>query len=375
MTTTLPVGTNSVRFEARDTHDSSARADGGSVTIGPAPTPIPEPTPTPTAAPTPRPEPTSAPAHAAGPTEPSATPAPPLAATQVPPRSGEAGSSPTASDIPAGGTAGGGSTTGSGSAAPGGSGSATPGGSGSATPGGSGTADGGANTNPLTWLSGSIGAQFAALGLQGPGHLPTIPAVLGSTIAVGTWMAFMFFKGRRRDDDLLPPGPVLQAAAAAGLGVAPGSGYVPQLDPESLMPRWRRPSLIEARKTDPIRKPAPAQPALSFAREYGTAASGEGTASGPERRRVRYAVTPILDRPDELLGTRIGELAGGDEVQVEGRRGAYCDVVSPDGCRGWVHRTTLGDIVPGIRTFENSGPDPEAVNALAALLSARGFSR
>jgi hypothetical protein len=95
-----------------------------------------------------------------------------------------------------------------------------------------------------------------------------------------------------------------------------------------------------------------------------------------ERRRVRYAVTPLLDRPDEIMASRIGELASGDEVQVERRTAAYCEVLLPDGRRGWVHRTTLGEIStadPGGRPDDE--PHHEADNALAALLAARGLNQ
>jgi hypothetical protein len=181
-------------------------------------------------------------------------------------------------------------------------------------------------------------------------------------------MAFMLFK-RRREDEEMGPEAVLQAAAAAGLAVAPGSGFVPPVDPESLMPRWRRPSLMEARRTDPIRSPAPERPRMSFA------SAMVEVATGGERRRVRYAVTPLLDRPDEILASRIGELAAGDEVQVETRTAAYCEVLLPDGRRGWVHRTTLGEPIGTAAGVDDDGAPADVEDALAALLAARGLQR
>jgi hypothetical protein len=167
----------------------------------------------------------------------------------------------------------------------------------------------------------------------------------------------------------MEPDSVLQAAASAGVAVAPGSGLVPPVDLESMMPRWRRPSLMEARRTDPIRSPAPERPRMSFA------TSLVEPAAGGERRLVRYAVTPLLDQPDEIIGNRIGEVSEGDEVAVEQRRGAYCEILLPDGRRGWVHRTTLGDVVaPGApRRLIDDGPQLDGENALAALLAARGM--
>ena len=67
----------------------------------------------------------------------------------------------------------------------------------------------------------------------------------------------MLFNKRRRDGEPPAPDGVLQAAAATGIGMgmvlAPAPVAPP--DPEAGMPRWRRPSLLEARKTDPIRSP------------------------------------------------------------------------------------------------------------------------
>jgi hypothetical protein len=186
-------------------------------------------------------------------------------------------------------------------------------------------------------------------------------------------MAFMLFNKRRRDGEPVAPDDVLCAAAATGVGVAiaPLPPFVAPIDPEALMPRWRRPSLLEARRTDPIRSPAPERERLSFS--YGSASGSVE----PERRRVRYAVAPLLDRPDEIQGSRIGELADGDEVQVQGRSGAYCHVLCPDGREGWIHRMTLGDQVPteyhAMRRAGNREIEPEAENALAALLAARGL--
>ncbi|TAK00859.1 MAG: SH3 domain-containing protein [Chloroflexota bacterium] len=225
--------------------------------------------------------------------------------------------------------------------------------------------------DPAAWLQSSFDAGLAALGLGGSGELATIPAVVGSTVMVTTWMAFMLFNKRRRDGEPPAPDGVLQAAAAAGIGMglvfAPAPVAPP--DPESLMPRWRRPSLLEARKTDPVRSPAPERPRLTFS-------IGEtAVVAGAERRTIRYAVIPLLDRPDEIQATRIGELVAGDEVQIEQRSGAYCHVLCPDGRQGWVHRTTLGDLVetPEHGNGRAPEPEPEAENALAAMLAARGL--
>jgi hypothetical protein len=224
---------------------------------------------------------------------------------------------------------------------------------------------------PASWLQSSLDGGLAALGLSDSGRLPTLPAVIGSTVMVTTWMAFMLFNKRRRDGEPPAPDDVLQAAASTGIGMGMVLAPAPvgPLDPEAGMPRWRRPSLLEARKTDPIRSPAPARERLSFA------IGSVDMPVGGERRTIRYAVIPLLDRPDEILASRIGELVAGDEVQIEQRSGAYCHVLCPDGRQGWVHRTTLGDIVEAPRPGGGRvpEPEPEAENALAAMLAARGL--
>ncbi|MBI2762390.1 MAG: hypothetical protein HYX54_01340, partial [Chloroflexi bacterium] len=152
---------------------------------------------------------------------------------------------------------------------------------------------------------------MAALGLQGPGRLPTLPAMLVSGTAVTAWMAFMLFK-KRRDEEMPDEKSVMREHAERGVGLAPNAGLAEPDDPEANMPRWRRPSLMEARKTDPIRDPRPTREPLAFSFQVA------GGPSSVERRQVRYTVAALLSHPDPLRSDRIGEVVAGDEVQVEG---------------------------------------------------------
>ena len=239
-------------------------------------------------------------------------------------------------------------------------------------PGGSGTSvpvnpDGGiGSAASKAW--GPLASVFAAVGVTPP----TFPPLsLGTTLvtttgAVATAMAFGMFGRRRRDDDLSDEN--LAAAAATGVGVGPsqlvgsgmpiaglasgvgtalgerpggdGHGAVPIGVDESLLPRWRRPSLLQARKTDPIRDSTPAL-RLTFDQGF------VGPLAGHERRVIRYRVVRLLDSPDELRGTEIGYLDQGDEVQLLEKQGAYCLVLCPDGQQGWLHKMVLGEIVDG----------------------------
>ena len=343
----LAAGSYAIEFRAADFERFTDQLPGGTVTItAAAPKPTPKPAPKPSPAPAPAPVP-SEPAPAPG----SSTPPP--APVDDDDTTAAAGwvTPPMTWDGPTGGSGGTG----------GGDGSGGSGGSGG-TGGGDGAGDGGSATggDPLfppvapgtgvsffvaisDYLHG-IGADPVAAILPGGGGttLPAVVSAVGSTAAVGVWMAFSLFGKRRRDEQPPAPEEVLQAAAASGLGLVPSSGLVPEVpDPEMLMPRWRRPSLLEARKADPIREGLPARPSLSF---------GYDTASTNERRLIRYATVRLLDRPDEVMGLAVGELAAGDEVELCERSGLFWFVRAPDGRAGWLHRMTLGDQVsPGAR--------------------------
>lgn len=164
------------------------------------------------------------------------------------------------------------------------------------------------------------------------------------------------------------PAPAMAAVPRPGLGTAL-EVMAPQVDavvnPEANMPRWRRPSLLEARHSDPARQAPVHRLPMRFS----------GTDPGDiEVRVVRYAMVPVLDRPDEVSGMQVGDLSSGDEVQVIGGSGAFIEVLCPNGDQGWVHRTTLGQH-GGLGLSGNAHlPVPqEADDALTALLSARGL--
>jgi hypothetical protein len=164
------------------------------------------------------------------------------------------------------------------------------------------------------------------------------------------------------------PPQFMSVTAATGVdAMAPQLGE--DVDPEAGMPRWRRPSLLEARRSDPTRiESAPRMP-MRF--------DDSGGSTG-DVRAVRYAVVPVLDRPDEVLGLRLSDLGSGDEVRVLGASGAFLEIVCPNGDQGFVHRTTLGHagsagISDGMRQPMPQPMPHEADDALTALLTARGL--
>ena len=223
---------------------------------------------------------------------------------------------------------------------------------------------------------GDLNVYLKALSWGGAAgrSMPLLPSIVFSTGAMTLLMAFLFFGKRRNDGEPPEPDEVLQAAAARGTGQAATSSLIPNqqvagdVPPDEVgMPRWRRPSLLQARKTDPNRESATVHAPMTFA--------GGGTAvAGYERRVIRYHVVRLLDAPDELRGEEIGVLARDDEVQVIERTGTYCRVLCPDGNEGWIHKMTLGDTVaespqPARQTYVADDVDEDV---LTAFMAARG---
>ena len=191
-------------------------------------------------------------------------------------------------------------------------------------------------------------------------------AGLAATVTVGLAIVLAGIVGmagtvRRRPVMLAPiehPAVVAMAPQSAVAAAA--------TDPEANIPRWRRPSVQAARFADPSRYDPRLRAPMRF-----TPDTAPTTA---ELRVVRYAVVPLLDRPDEVMGMQLADLMMGDELQVTESSGAYWEVVTPDGERGWVHRTTLG--LPSALTTKPDEPEPrvEVEDALTALLAARGLN-
>ncbi len=161
-----------------------------------------------------------------------------------------------------------------------------------------------------------------------------------------------------------PPPPVKSVSETTRVDAMAPQGAT-EADPEAGMPRWRRPSLLEARRSDPTRSTGTARAPMRF---------GENMAKEVDVRVVRYAVVPVLDRPDEVLGLQVSDVSAGDEVQVVGGSGAFLEVLCPNGDRGFVHRTTLGGRgSAGIQDGLRQPVTQEADDALSALLTARGL--
>lgn len=157
--------------------------------------------------------------------------------------------------------------------------------------------------------------------------------------------AFGLFGKHRREDE---PADQLLAAATAGAREAEAEP-APSVVDELLLPRWRRPSLQQARCADPLRATAE-RSRLSFE------SAGVRPLENYERRQIGYRLVRLLDSPDEFRSPEIGILDEGDEVQLLQRCGAYWLVLCPDGRQGWLHRMTLAE--PAEAAGVEVGPEP-----------------
>ncbi len=202
------------------------------------------------------------------------------------------------------------------------------------------------------------------------GRLPRL-ATLATLVSTTTTLAlaFLLFGKKRRDEAPTESDANLAAAAASPysiLGPALVPAYV-DVDPgtggtDLNLPRWRRPSLLAARKSDPVRNGVE-HVNLTFGIESTPTARGE-------RHVVRYRLVRLLDRPDELLGQAVDSLDEGDEVEILERRGTYRRVTTPDGREGWLHRMTLGTIASEVPSASVESEEV-ADDVLVAYLTAR----
>lgn len=370
------------------------------------PTAAPKPTATPGATPTPTPRPTS------NPTPRPTTAGPSPATTPVPTASSGGGSghggtgatsSPTSSGGPASGQGGNASPAGAsaspaggaiavvippvgGSAGSGGTSPGASGGPGGTGAGGPGSTGGWGFVRPALAIPGHASAGTGGhASLAAPSDLAAVithlmPTTVVTTGGVAMAMAFLAFGRRRRDEAPTAPDALLAAAAATGMAKSAGSHLVPAAvlvaDAESVanavraaveapaaaapgdadVPRWRRQSLMEARKADPTRM-ARTSVSLTFTGQASEAVSGL------ERRRIRYRLVALLDQPDDVRGREIGSLDEGDEVVLLERLGTYWRVLCPDGREGWVHKMVLGAVesAPPAAPPKPASPSPAAL--------------
>ena len=233
--------------------------------------------------------------------------------------------------------------------------------------------EGGRGSGTRAPAGGAIAALAATLPGFGSDEWLTLAArsamvATGSAAVVA--MALFTFKRRRREDEDPDEVPSRDDDRADAPSLAPFSTDA-VLTGEMAMPRWRRPSLAQARKADPGTSLAAIEAErLTFTR------GATGGDPGNERRRIRYRMVRLSDAPDEILGQEIGRLDQGDEVELLERSGLYWKVRTPLGEIGWVHKMTLGDVVTDVEQGNRPDGAEADVDVLAAFNEAqalRGF--
>ena len=263
---------------------------------------------------------------------------------------------------------------------------------------------GGRGTGPVNDTDATLGGDTSLVAMI-MRFLPVIVVMAGGATML---MAFLVFGKRRRDGEQGMPDEALAASAATGLGYVPNTAYrpVPVQAPTAVpaaqaaaaaaavsavaavgvgpapevdahLPRWRRPSLMEARKADPTRDGGMGPAAAAAARLTFDGRAGDAV-SGLERRRIRYRMVSLLDMPDEVRGIEIGSLDEGDEVVMLEKRGTYWRVLCPNGSEGWLHKMTLGDVViatSGTSDSWTSADDGPAPGSFEDVLRAYSESR
>jgi len=110
------------------------------------------------------------------------------------------------------------------------------------------------------------------------------------------------------------------------------------------LPRWLDPSVVAARFRTDTTTAVRAAAAVAIA-----PARAPVVFTGPidelaQRMRVRYDGVPLLDRPDDVLGRTLGELDGGDEVELLERGEIWARVKTPKAAAGWLPSMTLAPV-------------------------------
>jgi hypothetical protein len=124
------------------------------------------------------------------------------------------------------------------------------------------------------------------------------------------------------------------------------------------LPRWLDPSVVAARfRTDPT-PAARAAAAVAIAPSRAPVVFSDPIDELAERMRVRYDGVPLLDRPDDVLGRTVGELDGGDEVEVLERGEIWARVKTPKSAAGWLPSMTLAPVATAAEEADLDAREP-----------------
>ena len=153
------------------------------------------------------------------------------------------------------------------------------------------------------------------------------------------------------------------------------------------LPRWLDPSVVAARFRTDTSTAARAAAAVAIAPPRAPVVFSDPIDELAERMRVRYDGVPLLDRPDDVLGRTLGELDGGDEVELLERGEIWARVKTPKAAAGWLPSMTLApmatvaeeDVLFTRAPIRTEPPmpadDSPTLEALLAIVAAQRLAR
>jgi hypothetical protein len=153
------------------------------------------------------------------------------------------------------------------------------------------------------------------------------------------------------------------------------------------LPRWLDPSVVAARFRTDTSTAARAAAAVAIAPPRAPVVFSDPIDELAERMRVRYDGVPLLDRPDDVLGRTLGELDGGDEVELLERGEIWARVKTPKAAAGWLPSMTLApvatvaeeDVLEARAPIQPEPPmpadDSPTLEALLAIVAAQRLAR
>ena len=174
-------------------------------------------------------------------------------------------------------------------------------------------------------------------------------------------------------------------AAESDAGVS-GDPDAPSTSDRNL-PRWLDPSVVAARFRTDTSTAARAAAAVTIAPARAPVVFSDPIDELAERMRVRYDGVPLLDRPDDVLGRTLGELDGGDEVELLERGEIWARVKTPKAAAGWLPSMTLApvatdaeeDVLSARAPIQPAPPmpadDTPTLEALLAIVAAQRLAR
>lgn len=124
------------------------------------------------------------------------------------------------------------------------------------------------------------------------------------------------------------------------------------------LPRWLDPSVVAARFRTDTTTAVRAAAAVAIAPTRAPVVFTGPIDQLAERMRVRYDGVPLLDRPDDVLGRTLGELDGGDEVELLERGEIWARVKTPKAASGWLPSMTLAPVATVAEEDDQEAREP-----------------